>query len=335
MISDDVRRFYNRYPYPFADLKNNSNINGANLFGLLEYEIRTDGFKGKTFLDAGCGSGHRTLDIAKKYPNAKFFGFDFSEKSIELAKRQAAKDNVKNVTFENHDIYEYETDQLFDIIIANGVISHLSEPELGIKNLTRFLKKEGLFVGWVFHTYGEFNRILQRNLLQILLSKEKHDFGVGVALIKEMQISISKNRYGKSFGAELTENDELSKNADAFLNPQVLTFTFKEAINLFRDLELAWASIEQINFDESGYIISLQGQGREPFWMLDIKSLLNSETAYKYYQRLDKIDKLRVIELITKPRGFTIFAGKHKSIAMISKRIRTSCIKFRGAEGVE
>ena len=329
MISDEVQNFYNRYPYPFADLKDNSNVNGANLFKLLEYEIRADGFKGKIFLDAGCGSGHRILDIAKSFPNAKFYGFDLSEKSIELAKRQAAKDNIKNIEFEHNDITEYKTDQSFDIIIANGVISHLSKPDHGIRNLARFLKEDGFFVAWVFHTYGEFERILQRDLLRTLLSKERDNFEAGMALMREMGLSISKDRYGKSYGDGLTENDELSKNADAFLNPHVLTFTFKEAANLFRDSNIDWVSIEQINLRESGYFISLRQEGRGTFWMLNVKSLLNSEVAYGYYLNLSKMDKLRIIELVAKPTGFTIFAGKSRSIAQDSKRIRGNRVDLK------
>jgi len=33
-------------------------------------------FLGKTFLDVGCGSGHRILDVAKAFPCAKFYAFD-------------------------------------------------------------------------------------------------------------------------------------------------------------------------------------------------------------------------------------------------------------------
>jgi len=64
---EQVQKFYDRYPYPLAEVKTSSNLNGGTLFSFLDYELRAKGFNGKTFLDAGCGTGHRILDIAKAF----------------------------------------------------------------------------------------------------------------------------------------------------------------------------------------------------------------------------------------------------------------------------
>ncbi|MEN8220342.1 MAG: class I SAM-dependent methyltransferase [Pseudomonadota bacterium] len=63
--------------------------------------------KGKTFLDVACGSGHRILDVAKAFPEAKFYAFDISEKSIELARQQAAQDGVENIALDNCNIMDF------------------------------------------------------------------------------------------------------------------------------------------------------------------------------------------------------------------------------------
>ena len=70
--------------------------------------VTDNGFAGLTFLDIGCGSGHRILDIAKTFPNARFVGFDISGKNIELAKDQAKLDQVTNITFTQCGIDDYE-----------------------------------------------------------------------------------------------------------------------------------------------------------------------------------------------------------------------------------
>lgn len=326
---EQVQKFYDRYPYPLAEVKTNSNLNGATLFSFLDYELRAKGFNGKTFLDAGCGTGHRILDVAKAFPHANFLAFDLSPKSIELAKQQAAKDQVSNIEFHTNNIIEYETEQLFDIIIANGVIHHLSQPDRGIKNLTRFLKEDGLFVAFTLHTYGEYYKMLQRELLLTLLGQQKHDFEAGVGLMREMGFSISQNRYGKGYSNDLTENDQLSKDADALLTPQLSTFTFQEAIELFKTANLDWVAIEQIIWQETAHTLSLDADNKKPFWVLDIKSLLKSETAYIYYQNLNKLDKLHIIELMTNPTGFSILAGKSNSLALNSKRIRENSIPLK------
>jgi len=92
--------------------------------------MQSKGFKGKTFplMIVGCGSGHRILDIAKAFPEAKFYAFDISEKSIELARQQAALDGVENIVFDHSDIRDYKGDRSFDVIVANGVFHHLDNP---------------------------------------------------------------------------------------------------------------------------------------------------------------------------------------------------------------
>jgi len=72
--------------------------------------------------------GHRILDVAKAFPSAKFYAFDISEKSIELARQQAARDGVENIVFDHSDIMDYKADRSFDVIVANGVFHHLDNP---------------------------------------------------------------------------------------------------------------------------------------------------------------------------------------------------------------
>jgi len=47
---DKIQQFYNRFSYPLAELKSNSNVSGAKLFKILDREMQCKGFQGKTFL---------------------------------------------------------------------------------------------------------------------------------------------------------------------------------------------------------------------------------------------------------------------------------------------
>jgi ubiquinone/menaquinone biosynthesis C-methylase UbiE len=323
----EVNEFYEQYPYPFAELKNNSNLKGATLLKLIAHEIKANIFHEKLFLDAGCGTGHRILDVAKAFPNSQILGIDFSQRSIELAIKQAAKDKVHNIKFEISNIMEYDTDQLYDVITINGVINHLIDPRTSIANLSRFLKEDGILITFIAHTYGEYYKLLQRKLLLTLLSQSKYNFEEGVELMREMNFRISKDRFGQTYGNELSNKDELSKDADAFLHPHWMTFTFQEAIELFKNPYLDWISIEQIVGEEIGSVIlALNPFNAKPFWVLDIKSLLKSEKVYRYYQNLNIVERLQIIELMAKPTGFTLIAGKSNSIALHSNRIRENSI---------
>ena len=55
---------------------------------------------GAKVADIGCGLGASTIQMAKEYPNSEFFGFDYHEGSIELARGAAKREGVGDrVTF--------------------------------------------------------------------------------------------------------------------------------------------------------------------------------------------------------------------------------------------
>src|ERR1700723_1225101 len=57
--------------------------------------------RGGRVADVGCGTGASTLLMAKAFPNSKFFGFDYHDKSIESAREKAKKEGLADrVTFE-------------------------------------------------------------------------------------------------------------------------------------------------------------------------------------------------------------------------------------------
>ena len=194
MNTDPIQDFYDHFPYPLTEARPDSSVNGANMFRILDRESQANGFAGLTFLDIGCGSGHRILDIARTFPKARFVGFDISGKNIELAKAQVELDQVTNITFTQCGIDDYEAAEKFDVIIANGVLHHLPDPVRSLQKMVRFLKSDGLFVAWLCHTYGEYDRILGRGVLLTLLGEQRHDFEAGTVLMREMGFSISPNR---------------------------------------------------------------------------------------------------------------------------------------------
>ena len=328
MTSDAIRDFYDQFPYPLTEARPNSTVNGANVFRVLDYELRSGGFAGLTFLDVGCGSGHRILDLARTFPKARFVAFDISGGNIDVARKQAELDQVANIDFLQCGIDEYESSETFDLIIANGVLHHLPDPAGAIQKLRPLLKKGGLFMAWLCHPYGEHDRLLGRHALLTLLGDRQSDFEAGVALMHEMGLSISPSRYGKSFGEVMTERDERSRDADAFLNPLIAAFTFHQALDLFRNGGMAWAGIDQVNFDGGGAFLALDDLERKSPWSLDLRPFLKSDGAFEYYAKLDRMDRLRVIESLVKPTGFTVAAGHAGDSPLRSSRMNSNRVVF-------
>ncbi len=321
-----IQDFYNKFTYPFTEVKPNVNLKGEALFVFLNFEADMNDFQGKRILDAGCGTGQRLIDIARTFPDAYFVGIDFSCNSIEIAKRQAASEGLKNIEFICADIYSYKAEQPFDIINSYGVIHHLPEPRRAVENLSKALKDDGLMIVWLYHKYGEFDRMLCREVINTLIS-DKNDFDSAAELMRDLNYKLSEERYGeRTYGDSLNIKDELSKDADAFLHPHVMPYTFDEASMLLKDCGFEWVSVEQINMEGKGYFIGLGESRKVPKWILDINELLDSRKAQEYYEKLSKKDKLHVVELIAKPTGFTIFAGKSKAVNLLGSRTRGNLI---------
>jgi 16S rRNA (guanine1207-N2)-methyltransferase len=55
----------------------------------------------KTVIDMGCGYGVIGVALARKYPNKAVYAYDINKRAVELAKRNAVKNNVNVQAFES------------------------------------------------------------------------------------------------------------------------------------------------------------------------------------------------------------------------------------------
>jgi trans-aconitate 2-methyltransferase len=75
-------------------------------------------------LDLGCGPGHLTTALAKRWPEAEILGVDSSEEMIEAARAELARsgDGAGSVRFEVADLRDFKPARSPDVIIANAVL---------------------------------------------------------------------------------------------------------------------------------------------------------------------------------------------------------------------
>lgn len=103
--------------------------------------------KGGKALDVGCGAGGRFIRIFEAH-GFEVTGLDVSKEMINLASK-----NHTNHKFINGDISTWESDEVFDFIVAWDSIFHLSldEQKNVVSKLTRFLSKNGILI----YTFGD------------------------------------------------------------------------------------------------------------------------------------------------------------------------------------
>jgi len=100
---------------------------------------------GKEILDIGTGSGCIAISLAKNLPNSKITALDISKDALEFAKENAKLNNV-SIDFINADIFKYESNKKFDVIVSNPPYVTESEKALMKQNVLDFEPELALFV---------------------------------------------------------------------------------------------------------------------------------------------------------------------------------------------
>lgn len=113
--------------------------------------IKTEYFKGKKILDAGCGMGRNSY-WPLKYGAESVTALDFDKRSV-----QRAADNLKifkNAQVIYRSIYDIQDQNYFDVVMCIGVLHHLANPLKALNNFFNALKNGGMLVVWVYSYEG-------------------------------------------------------------------------------------------------------------------------------------------------------------------------------------
>jgi len=81
------------------------------------------------WLDVGCGGGDVALRIAVEHPAATVVGVDLDAGKVHIARTEAARARIGNVTYRVHDVTRPFPDAgTYDAVYARFVLSHMTDP---------------------------------------------------------------------------------------------------------------------------------------------------------------------------------------------------------------
>ena len=101
---------------------------------------------GINVLDVGCGGGRALNLMARKFPNSRFLGYDFSEEAIARARAEAQKYGTKNVRFEVKDVTALEEKASYDLITTFDAVHDQADPAAVLKGIADALKDDGVYL---------------------------------------------------------------------------------------------------------------------------------------------------------------------------------------------
>lgn len=104
-------------------------------------------WRGKSFLDVGCGTGRNSY-WPMTYGAAAGKAIDVDDASLAVARRNLA--GFPTATVEKRSAYEIGEDGVYDVVFSIGVIHHLQSPERALAQMVRAAKPGGRVLIWVY-----------------------------------------------------------------------------------------------------------------------------------------------------------------------------------------
>ncbi len=97
-------------------------------------------------LDVGCGAGWAMIELAKRYPNSRFTGYDFSEEGIGRANAEAAELGLTNLRFDVRDAAAIGETEAYDLITSFDAIHDQAKPAAMLAGISKALRQDGVYL---------------------------------------------------------------------------------------------------------------------------------------------------------------------------------------------
>jgi len=165
-----VRAMYNAHPFPNRQsiLPNRSD---ERFYSIYEdfLHIPLSELAGKTFLDAGCGTGENTWSWRRLLdPSARVVAVDQSRASIGIA-RHAGGQQKPGPLFAVASLLDLALpDQSVDVVFCSGVLVAVTDPERAYRELVRVLRPGGYIILVLYHRYGRALHGMRRAVIDLL-----------------------------------------------------------------------------------------------------------------------------------------------------------------------
>lgn len=294
----EVAAHYERWPFPGGD---HGGREGFLLLRRLAEWCGAEPAEGRrpAVLDAGCGTGHTTVALARRLPGVDVLGVDVSSASIEIARGLADRLEVPNVRFEVCDITrDLDPDLSFRAVLSLGVLHHVPDREGAMNALSAALEPAGHLALWLYGVHGRRSHALHQRFVRLLAGSEPSDSDL--ALVSRAFVEALGDEYLPGSGVYTPVEAHNSPARWLALHPEWLADQMFPAYERPVDLSAILGLL-----DERGLAFE------EWLGVPDEASRWTAEPSL--VERLDslpRLDRLRAIECLLKPAYYFVTARK-------------------------
>lgn len=127
-------------------------------------------------LDAGCGDGLFTLDLAEANPQTTFLGVDLSERALQRAEQERRRRGLDNVSFACVDLTRLALRQQVDLVLALECLVEIPDDDAALACLARATRPGGTVL---LHLPEASWRPVLRTSEQRWRHEARHGYSVG------------------------------------------------------------------------------------------------------------------------------------------------------------
>jgi SAM-dependent methyltransferase len=240
--ADEVRSFYDRYPYPrpvdsldqYRRQWEDPNRRRADHYLFWQDRPYRDDL---SILVAGCGTS-QAAKHALRWPKAQVTGIDLSATSVRCTEDLKRKYNLKNLQVHQLSIEQVShLGMSFDQVVCTGVLHHLADPDAGLAALHDVLKSDAAMQLMVYAPYGRTGIYMLQEFCRRI--------GIGATDegIRDLIAALHALPPGHPLGHILREAPDFQQEAalaDALLHPQDRAYSVPQLFNFIERGQLTF-----------------------------------------------------------------------------------------------
>jgi 2-polyprenyl-3-methyl-5-hydroxy-6-metoxy-1,4-benzoquinol methylase len=227
-VSEEVRDFYERMPYPAPLTKLDERLyeNPNRRRALFHQMWPAERYRGKQeILVAGCGTS-QAARYALGEPDARITAIDISETSLHHTRELQQTYNLQNLELHQLPIERVqELGRSFDQIVCTGVLHHLPDPAFGLSSLREVLNPQGAMRLMVYAKYGRTGIYMMQEYCRLL------SIGTSGNDLRDLGATLEKLPAEHPIVGVLCRAKDFQRPealADALLHPQDRAYTVPE-----------------------------------------------------------------------------------------------------------